>query len=109
MPVGLLPVVCPVGPCAHAQPCPVHRPRPAWTKSSPRPKRGRPWRRFVDQVRAEEPICQLCQRRPTEEVDHKIPVAEGGRTVRENLQGVCLTCHKAKTAKESARARRGGG
>lgn len=35
------------------------------------------------------------------QIDHKIPIASGGKNSVENLQPLCLTCHKRKSASES--------
>lgn len=44
--------------------------------------------------------CALCDA-PGEEVDHIVPLAAGGLSVRENLlQLLCGTCHRAKTRRE---------
>lgn len=64
------------------------------------------------QVLREEPLCRLClameppRYTPSVIADHIIPKAEGGGDERENYQGVCDPCHKAKTAEEALRARR---
>ena len=42
------------------------------------------------------------------EVDHRIPKAEGGTDADENLQTICEDCHKEKTRRESSRRRVGG-
>jgi hypothetical protein len=34
------------------------------------------------------------------DIDHKIPISKGGKNSVENLQPLCRTCHKQKTAKE---------
>lgn len=34
------------------------------------------------------------------DIDHKIPISKGGKNSVENLQPLCKTCHKQKTAKE---------
>lgn len=39
------------------------------------------------------------------EVDHIIPHSEGGSIDLENLQAVCIACHKHKTQTEAQRAR----
>lgn len=63
-------------------------------------------------VLREEPLCRICleadpQRiTPSTIADHRIPKAQGGTDDRENYQGVCDPCHKEKTARESAAARR---
>lgn len=40
------------------------------------------------------------------EVDHRVPLRQGGRDVAENLQILCIPCHRAKSTQESGR---GGG
>lgn len=40
-----------------------------------------------------------CGRRTTQ-VDHKIPLRDGGSRARENLQPYCGRCHRSKTATE---------
>ncbi|MFL9899046.1 HNH endonuclease [Paraburkholderia fungorum] len=54
-------------------------------------------------------LCQPClrARRVTRatQVDHIKSRAEGGTDDESNLQSICEPCHKAKTARESARAR----
>jgi 5-methylcytosine-specific restriction protein A len=48
-------------------------------------------------------ICQVCRARPSTQVDHIIPVAEGGANTEANARGVCATCHAIKTAEERQR------
>lgn len=59
--------------------------------------RGRKWLRLRHVVLVEEPVCRICDRRPSVEVDHIIPVSKGGTDERDNLQGVCTECHEDKT------------
>ena len=40
------------------------------------------------------------------EVDHVVPVSEGGLDELDNLQSVCSACHSVKTQAEAQRARR---
>ena len=53
--------------------------------------------------------CEECKRlsrvRVATEVDHIVPKFEGGTDDEANLQAINVECHKAKTAKESRRAR----
>jgi len=62
-------------------------------------------------LRRDGGLCQPClrTRRVTRasQVDHIKPKAEGGTDDESNLQSICDACHKAKTARESARARTG--
>jgi len=49
-------------------------------------------------ILSEEPICRICRKAPSTEMDH----IDGDNTnlSRENLQGACKSCHSRKTAKE---------
>lgn len=85
-----------------------------WNKRESRQSRG--YGRAHELMRArvlrEEPLCRAClaksppRYRPTTVADHRIPKTEGGSDDRENYQGLCHPCHVAKTATESARARK---
>lgn len=47
--------------------------------------------------------CNICRTDLVErefQIDHKIPIANGGKNVIENLQPLCKNCHKRKTANE---------
>ena len=59
--------------------------------------RGRRWMALRHVVMVEEPVCSICKRRPSVQVDHIVPVSKGGKDDRQNLQGVCLECHELKT------------
>ena len=52
------------------------------------------------QVLARDPVCQVCQRAASAQVDHIKRLAQGGDDSYENLQGICLACHATKTAHE---------
>jgi 5-methylcytosine-specific restriction protein A len=56
--------------------------------------------RIRNRVLVEQPVCQVCQRAPSEQVDHKTPVSQGGTDDPDNLQGICIKCHKIKTRKD---------
>jgi len=49
---------------------------------------------------ARDPICTICQRRPTTTVDHIKAKAGGGTDASQNLRGLCDQCHKRKTAQD---------
>jgi 5-methylcytosine-specific restriction enzyme A len=51
-------------------------------------------------VLVEEPVCRICERKPSTQVDHIKPVCEGGTDERDNLQGICEACHEEKTRKD---------
>lgn len=87
-------------------------PKP-WARSRFAPdqrKRGRAGQRDRAQVLTEEPLCCNCLEAgktvASDEVDHIVPLSEGGTDVRANKQGLCTPCHKAKSAAERAAFRR---
>lgn len=73
---------------------------------------GRTWQRIRAQVLSANPACAVCRAagRWTEarEVDHVVPLWDGGTDALANLQGLCIACHAQKSAGEAAR-RAGGG
>jgi 5-methylcytosine-specific restriction protein A len=57
-----------------------------------------------------QPMCVACEAAgslvPARVVDHVVPIKDGGaRFEASNLQGLCVSCHNRKTARESARRR----
>lgn len=74
--------------------------------------RGRTWLAIRDQVALEHgyrcACCGFVWSPERDEIDHRIPLEQGGSNDRSNLQPLCKDCHKAKTARE-ARARSGHG
>ena len=84
--------------------CPGHtspgeRARPSASKRG----YGRTWGRIRARVLAEQPICPDPYARhagviiPAAHVDHIIPKNQGGTDARDNLQGLCASCHSYKT------------
>ncbi len=61
---------------------------------------GRKWLAMRHVVLVEEPVCMICGRKASTQVDHKIPLCKGGTDTRDNLQGVCDECHNEKTAED---------
>jgi 5-methylcytosine-specific restriction protein A len=54
-------------------------------------------------VLARDPICRVCDKALSTEVDHVTPLTEGGDPYRlEGLQGICSPCHWRKTGAENA-------
>lgn len=82
---------------------------PGWKSNSRGPRsRGVP-KAVADHVMARDHY--ECQARLhgcaviANEVDHVVPVFEGGNDELENLRAICSSCHRKKTAGEAARAR----
>lgn len=65
---------------------------------------GRPWRRKRESILIRDNYtCRVCGLTTKDlEVDHIVNVAQGGTDDDGNLQAICVPCHKAKTARESA-------
>lgn len=64
---------------------------------------GRPWRRLRQAVLLRDKYtCRYCGRVSIEDmdVDHIINLASGGTDDMANLQTLCKSCHKRKTATE---------
>ena len=74
--------------------------------------RGRKLQRRNLRILRMEPLCRMCHAvgkvREAEEIDHIVPLCDGGRDVPDNCQPLCTRCHSLKTERE-ARERRGGG
>ena len=53
-------------------------------------------------IRQQQPLCAHCELEGKlnawDELDHIVPLYKGGTDDRSNLQGLCRTHHKAKTA-----------
>lgn len=119
---GLMPTLpkrpCPVFGCSAMGRCPRHQPdRPRLVVaqqahderrgSSTQRGYGYAWQQFRKQYLASHPLCVRCGR-PGRDVDHRIPRRLGGGDDESNLQTLCGSCHKSKTAKERAILQRKG-
>ncbi len=62
------------------------------------------WKRLRNMVLARDPLCVECLGfgiiRSATHVDHIKPLSEGGTNHKDNLQGLCASCHNRKTAKQ---------
>jgi len=71
---------------------------------------GVPWRRLRQLKLNRDPLCEHCKARgiinPGEQVDHIVPLSEGGEHDLANLQTLCGPCHWAKTRRDVQRRRR---
>ena len=80
----------------------------AWATRKGSGRGGRPWRRKRDQVLERDGhLCQCddCRKagriREATEVDHIVPLAQGGTDHPDNLAAINHDCHKTKTLRES--------
>lgn len=103
---------CRVADCPHTRPCPVegHEPKP-WQKSNPASHRTVTGRALQERNRyileKYETFCHVCGGFGGDEVDHVIPLAEGGADDVVNLRPIhSEPCHRQKTAAEAERGRR---
>ncbi|MFN6993727.1 MAG: HNH endonuclease [Aquincola tertiaricarbonis] len=69
--------------------------------------RGRRWMEIRDRILRRDPLCVPCQAKgvvqASQQVDHRIPLEQGGTDDDANLQGICKACHVEKTAAEQRR------
>jgi 5-methylcytosine-specific restriction enzyme A len=53
-----------------------------------------------------DPICKMCDKALSTQVDHITPMSERGDEYNPAaLQGLCTLCHQAKSAREAAARR----
>jgi 5-methylcytosine-specific restriction protein A len=66
------------------------------------------WKKLRAIIRARDPICKLCEVRPSQNVDHISGEWRDNRP--ENLRGLCNDCERSHTARQhQAKQQRGGG
>ena len=102
---------CPY-PAVYRGRCPTHRTEREADRNNRRSESrsvylSAAWRKVRAQQLSEEPYCEgidhgrACPY-PATEVDHRIPIVEGGKPFdRENLQSLCKSHHSKKTAQEN--------
>lgn len=61
---------------------------------------GKKWRKLRGLVLHRNPLCKSCGA-PAKEVDHIIPLKDGGTNQMSNLQALCKSCHSRKTGREN--------
>lgn len=60
---------------------------------------GPEWQRIREQYLKDNPFCVVCGQ-PAVEVDHIIPLRQGGTNEHDNLRPLCKTHHSQRTASE---------
>ena len=66
------------------------------------------WKKVREQYINQHPLCEHCEKRgyvvEGKEVDHIVEIEDGGdKTNPDNLQTLCIRCHRKKTADEKRR------
>lgn len=65
------------------------------------------WRKRRNQFIRQHPLCVHClangKATLAKEVDHILPLSQGGTHDESNLQSLCKSCHSRKSAKEGSR------
>lgn len=93
--------------------CEQHKPLHSWQHRGDRHARG--YGKQWDRIRAvvlkrDLYLCQVCANygrvKPAKQVDHIVPKAQGGTDGFDNLQAICIQCHRVKTAEESNKPER---
>lgn len=102
------PKVCSVARCPNLAPCPDH-PTGPWAGSTRRDKTisGRTLqKRNARIMRQHDRRCHVCGKPMADEVDHVVPLAEGGTDTPDNLRPIhSRPCHRDKSAAEAKRGR----
>jgi 5-methylcytosine-specific restriction protein A len=98
--------ICPR--CPNLQPCTEHGTKP-WASSQRRERTisgSAQQRRAAAVMHLHDGVCHACGRPGADQVDHVIPLAEGGDDTMDNLRPIhAQPCHVAKTQAEAERAR----
>jgi 5-methylcytosine-specific restriction enzyme A len=102
------PKVCSTPGCSALQPCPDHTPKP-WASSTRRTRTisgSRQQKRAARIMRQHNRVCHVCNQPAADEVDHVVPLNEGGADDDTNLRPIHrVPCHMEKTQAEAQRAR----
>lgn len=87
--------------------------KPAKSRSQLARIKGDTWMKIRDRILTrDQGLCVICRKagvfRMATEVDHILPLEDGGSNDDDNLQSLDSDCHAAKTAAENTRRRNGG-
>lgn len=94
--------------CPNLAPCPQHTPKP-WATSTRRERTRSGWqqqRRARAVMNQHDGVCHVCGKTGADEVDHVVPLSQGGPDTFDNLAPIHSTpCHREKTAREAQEGR----
>ncbi len=101
---------CLVPCCPNVRPCPKHEELRKPFASAPRRKTDEKgytygWKKIRRAFLEEHPWCVVCGL-PATEVDHVVPLSQGGTRDDSNLRSYCKPDHAAKTAADIRRRQR---
>ncbi len=72
--------------------------------------RGRTLQRIRGRIMQGQPLCRMCEAKgfvtPGAEMDHIVPLFKGGGNDDDNLQMLCVECHRKKSADDLGMAYR---
>ena len=72
--------------------------------------RGRTLQRLRTRIMQDQPLCRMCDAKgfvtPGAEMDHIVPLFKGGSNDDDNLQMLCVECHRKKSADDLGMAYR---
>lgn len=101
--------MCSTPNCPNLQPCDEHK-KIAWEGSTRREKAiagSRLQRRNRHVMVKYQTVCHVCGKHGADQVDHVVPLAEGGADTLENLRPIhAKPCHQDKTQAEAQRGQR---
>jgi len=85
-----------------------------YDKDRPSPSKrgyGTVWQKIRKSHLRKHPLCVSCKQlniiKEGEEVDHILPLNDGGTHHPDNLQTLCKSCHSTKTAQDKAKRKKG--
>jgi 5-methylcytosine-specific restriction protein A len=88
--------------CIDHRPTPKESERPAYRRGYRDPAYYRERQAALNRAGG---ACERCGTFGALQVDHIVPLRDGGANVRHNLQALCHACHKVKTAGDRRRRR----
>lgn len=100
--------ICSAHRCPNTLPCADHETKP-WATSQRNTRTisgSRQQKRAARIMRQHDRVCHVCEQPMADQVDHVIPLVEGGADTDENLRPIhSIPCHRDKTQREAARGR----
>lgn len=86
--------------------CAQHQP-PAYINSEHSTLLPPNWNQIrKDILQRDRNVCYKCYLPTAQEVDHIIPLKEGGSNNYHNLASICIPCHRKKTSQEGHKAKK---